>query len=68
MVVCCLVEADGDSEALSPAASEPNTTVETLMHGGGRNLLRTSTLIFDHTAEHASTLAQGHNGSTSLRK
>ena len=32
VVVCCLIEADGDSEALSPAAFEPNTTVETFMH------------------------------------
>ena len=35
--------------------------------GGGRNLLRTSTLTSDHTAEHVSTSAQGHNGSMFLR-
>ena len=31
------------------------------------NLLHTSTLILDHTAEHVSTSAQGHNGSMFLR-
>ena len=41
---------------------------EAFGRGGGRNLLRTSTLILDHTAEHVSTSAQGHNGSMFLRE